>query len=70
MDLAGARALLRERGVVTLTAAPGVPSLVEAIAGAPVRGSWWGHPKGKLIFNVSSALAEHEDVLALKLVDR
>jgi len=44
--------------------------LAEAIAGEPIAGSWWSHPKGKLIFNVTSALEEDEGVLACKLGGR
>jgi hypothetical protein len=43
-------------------------SLTTLIAGGPVKGSWWSHPRGKEIFAASNALAERDDVLALKLV--
>ena len=43
------------------------PSLASVIAGAPVRGSWWGHPKGRAIFNASCAL--ERDAEAPKLVN-
>ena len=59
-----------ERHGVVLQAAKGpVPSLAEAIAGGPIRGSWWGHPKGHEIFSAAQALCEHPDVLVCKLVD-
>jgi hypothetical protein len=45
-----------------------LPTLTEAIAGEPIRGSWWGHPKGKLIFAVLSELHESAEVAACKLV--
>ena len=45
-----------------------LPSLVALVAGAPVRGSWWGHPLGHTIFAVGEALYEHPDVLLVKLV--
>src|SRR6185503_5737525 len=35
--------------------------LCEAIIGGPFKGSWWGHPKGKLIFNLGNALADRQD---------
>jgi len=38
-----------------------LPSATAAIAGAPVRGSWWGHPQGKLIFETLNRL---EDTVA------
>lgn len=61
-------ALVTEARVVTLTAVPGVPSIVEAVVGGSVRGSWWGHPLGGVIFTVVTALDEHPDVLTVKLV--
>ena len=45
-----------------------LPSVVGLVAGAPVRGSWWGSPHGGRIYNVSVALDEHPDVTAVKLV--
>jgi hypothetical protein len=59
-----ARALLRKKGALTLS------QLAEAIAGEPIKGSWWSHPKGKLIFNVTSALEDAPGVLACKLGGR
>lgn len=59
-----ARALLKKRGAMTLG------ELAEAIAGEPIKGSWWSHPKGKLIFNVTSALEESQGVLSCKLGGR
>ena len=59
-----ARALLRKRGALTLG------ELAEAVAGEPISGSWWSHPKGKLIFNVASALEDAKGVLACKLGGR
>jgi hypothetical protein len=58
--------LLRREGVVTLTPAPGLRSLVAEIAGE-VRGSWWGHPQGGLIFSIASALEDSPEVLGAKL---
>jgi hypothetical protein len=66
---ADALAFVREHKVVTLTTTRWVPSLVEAIAGAPIKGSWWSHPRGKLIFACASAIEDALDVLALKLVE-
>jgi hypothetical protein len=47
----------------------GVPSLALAVVGGPIRGSWWGHPKGKLIFALANALEDSGEVVALKLID-
>jgi hypothetical protein len=45
-----------------------VPSLAEAIAGGLIRGSWWGHAKGKEIFRATQAVCESPDVLVCKLI--
>ena len=59
-----------ERNGIVLQAARGpVPSLAEVIAGAPIRGSWWGHPKGRVIFRAARAVCESPDVLVCKLID-
>ena len=60
---------VRRRGVVVMTRHPGRPSFVEAVVGAPVRGSWWGHERGKLIFTLAGTLHDSDQVLSLKLVD-
>src|SRR6266704_523157 len=45
-----------------------LPSLVSIVAGGPVRGSWWGHASGNIIYEVGNRLANHPDVLVIKLV--
>ena len=62
-------AFVRRHGVVLQAARGPVPSLAEAIAGGPIRGSWWGHPKGQEIFRVAEAISERPDVLVCRLVD-
>jgi hypothetical protein len=42
------------------------PSATACIAGETVRGSWWGHPKGKLIFETLARV--EDDVAWAKLV--
>lgn len=39
------------------------------VAGGPVRGSWWSHPRGGRMFRVLCELEDRRDVLATKLVD-
>ena len=46
-----------------------VPSRAEVIAGGPIRGSWWGHAKGRIIFRAARAVCESPDVLVCKLID-
>jgi hypothetical protein len=58
-----------QHGVVLASARGAVPSLAEAVAGEPIRGSWWGHPRGKEIFSALSAVADSPDVLSFRLVD-
>lgn len=58
---------LESSGLLLLSDAK-LPSLVGLIAGEPVRGSWWAHPKGHAIFRVATILADHPDVLVTKLV--
>ena len=60
--------LVRENGVVLESARGPVPNLVEAIVGAPVKGSWWGHPKGKEIFHLLNAVRDSGEVLVCRLV--
>lgn len=60
-------AFVREHGVVLVSAKGPVPRLVEAIAGEPIRGSWWAHPKGHQIFSVLQAVADSEEVKRLSL---
>jgi hypothetical protein len=63
-----ALAFVEEHGVVLMAARGPVPSLAEAIAGAPFRGSWWGHPRGQQMFRVFDAVSGTRDVLVCRLV--
>jgi hypothetical protein len=69
--MSGEQALnfVAKHGIVLQAARGPVPSLAEAIAGGPIRGSWWGHPKGKEIFRAATAVIASGDVLVCKLVD-
>ncbi len=59
-----------ETNGVALEAARGpVPSLAQTIAGKGIRGSWWGHPKGRIIFACSRAIRNSKDVLTCRLVE-
>ncbi|MEO6711571.1 MAG: hypothetical protein ABI054_05185 [Planctomycetota bacterium] len=48
---------------------PKLPSAVGLVAGSPIAGSWWSHPRGREIYALLGELSEHEDVLSLKLLD-
>src|SRR5204863_5894299 len=45
-----------------------VPSLAEEITGEPIRGSWWGHPRGREIFRALGEVHDSPDVLMCRLV--
>lgn len=60
---------VERHGVVLASARGPVPNVAEAVAGGPIRGSWWAHPRGKQVFAALSAIADSPDVLAFRLVD-
>ena len=62
-------AFVRRHGVVLQAARGPVPSLAEAIADGPIRGSWWGHAKGRVIFHAAQAICESPEILVCKLID-
>jgi hypothetical protein len=63
-------AFVKKHGVVMASGRGPVPSVAEAIAGEPIRGSWWGHPRGSEIFAALDAVADSDDVRCFRLVDR
>src|ERR1700693_1856397 len=63
-----ALAFIRKHCVVLEAAQGAVPSLAAAIAGEPVRGSWWSHPKSQEIFSVTRAIRESDEVLVCRLI--
>ena len=69
MTLAEALAFIQKHGVVLVSAKGPVPRMTEAIAGEPIKGSWWGHAKGKRIFAILEAVTEASDVLVCRLVN-
>lgn len=62
-------AFVKRHGAVLLAARGALPNLAEAIAGEPIKGSWWGHPKGHEIFRLCEAVEDSGEVLTFKLVD-
>lgn len=60
---------VKQHGIVLQSARGPVPSLAEAIAGEPIRGSWWAHPKAHQIFQALEAVVESGDVVTCKLID-
>jgi hypothetical protein len=61
-------AFVAQHGIVLASARGPVPNLAEAIAGEPIRGSWWAHERSHDIFRALTALDDSEDVLCFKLV--
>jgi hypothetical protein len=68
MTIRQALTFIRRHGAVLEAAHGPVPSLAEAIAGEPVRGSWWSHPKSQEIFAVTRAIRDSDDVLVCRLI--
>jgi hypothetical protein len=67
-ELKKVRAELRDRGWL-MEADSKLPSIVTLIVGRPLRGSWWGHAKGHVIFQVCGLLDDDRHVLCLKLIN-
>ena len=64
-----ALAFVRRHGIVLASAKGPVPTLAHAIAGAPIRGSWWSHAKGREIFGAIAAVRDSPEVLVCRLVE-
>ena len=64
-----ATAFVRKHGVVLESAAGPVPSLAVAIAGEPIRGSWWSHPRSHEIFELTQMIRGRDEILVCRLVD-
>lgn len=67
MTPSAALAFVEKHGVVLASGKGPVPNLAEAVAGAPIKGSWWAHPKGKQIFAALGAASESPEVLVCRL---
>ncbi|MFC3651236.1 hypothetical protein ACFONN_06760 [Dyella humi] len=69
MKFEQAMAFIREHGMVLAAARGSVPRMAEVIAGEPIKGSWWAHPKSHHIFSIFQQLAESPDILVCRFVD-
>jgi hypothetical protein len=69
MNAKQALAWVKECGIAVESARASVPSLAQVVAGEPLKGSWWAHPKGNEIFLLSRAIRSSPDVLMCRLVD-
>jgi len=67
MTPAAAMAFIRRHGVV-LQAAKGLePTFAARVAGEPIKGSWWAHPKGHEIFDLVQKIHDSPAVLVCTL---
>ena len=63
-----ALAFVRKHGVVLEAGRGPVVSLADAVAGTRIRGSWWGHTKGREIFALTRAVRDSKDICVCRLV--
>jgi hypothetical protein len=63
-----ALSFVKTNGIVLESGRGPVLSLAQTIAGEAIRGSWWAHPKGHVIFLCSRAIRKSKDVLVCRLV--
>jgi hypothetical protein len=68
MNADAAMAFVRRHGVVLVSAKGPAPRLTEAIAGEPIKGSWWGHSKGHQIFAILQKLEDSPDILVCRFI--
>lgn len=59
--------VLGHYGLVLMTD-PQFPSVASLVAGEPVRGSWWSHPKTNAIWRVAFELGQRPDITEARLV--
>ena len=60
---------IRYHGLILESARGLEPSLAEQIAGQPIKGSWWGHPKGPHIYELTQMVRESKAVLICTLAE-
>jgi hypothetical protein len=68
MNADAALAFVRRHGIVLVSAKGPAPRLTEAIAGEPIKGSWWAHGKSHQIFAVLEKLGDSPDILVCRLI--
>src|SRR3569832_398496 len=61
--------LVEKNGVMLASARGAVPNIAEVVAGAPIIGGWWAHPKGKAIFAALSEIDDSDAIRCFKLID-
>ena len=68
MNADAAMAFVRRHGIVLVSAKGPAPRLTEAIAGEPIKGSWWAHGKSHQIFAVLQKLEDSPDILVCRFI--
>ncbi len=68
MTASQAIAFVKANGIVLESGSGPAPSLAAAIAGEPIRGSWWKHPKASQIFRCTRAVRDSKEVLVCRLL--
>ena len=58
---------LRKRGLLLMQDKK-IASVVTIMAGEPVKGSWWSHPRAHEMFRALEKLGDHPDVLTTRLI--
>lgn len=59
---------VKQCGVVLESARGPVPNLADAVAGGPIRGSWWKHKKSRAIFRATRDVRDCEEILVCRLI--
>jgi len=60
---------VQAHGVVLASAKGPVPRLIDAIAGEPITGNWWSHPRANAIYSVLAEVSESDQVLVCRLIN-
>jgi hypothetical protein len=56
-------------GAVLAAAKGPAPNMADIIAGEVVRGSWWGHPRGKEIYAILNSLEASPEILVCRALN-
>ena len=59
---------VKKHGVILESAHGSIPNLAETIAGEKIRGNWWAHPKSQMIFRLTRAVRDSDDILVCRLL--
>jgi hypothetical protein len=60
---------VKKHGVILESAHGSVPNLAETVAGQRIRGSWWAHPKSQMIFQLTRAVRDSDNILVCRIMD-